>query len=66
MNRVTAQELKERFEANKNEPLPEGLVITCICGKCDVSKVELSDADYEEMAQIINGESQTKTKPSEE
>jgi hypothetical protein len=57
---ITAQQLKQRFEAVKNEPLPEGLEVTCICGKCDLD-INFTDEDFEEMARIINGSSQEKT-----
>lgn len=61
MKKVTAQELKERFEEAKKQPLPEGIVVTCTCGKHDVNKLEFSDEDYEEMARIVNGESPKET-----
>lgn len=61
MTKVTAQELKERFEEAKKHPLPPTLKVTCICGNCDTN-IELMDEDYEEMARILNGEPQTESK----
>lgn len=53
---VTAEEIKQRFENAKNQPLDPNLRFTCACGK-HAPDVQLTDKDYQEIADILNGES---------
>lgn len=53
---VTAEEIKARFEADKLKPRDPNVTFTCACGK-HTSEVQLTDKDYQEIADILNGES---------
>lgn len=49
----TWQELKERMESKRSN-MPNDLNVTCLCGK-HIDNVELSDSDYKELFEILNG-----------
>jgi len=53
---VTAEEIKQRFEALSKQPRDPNITFTCACGK-HAPEVQLTDKDYQEIADILNGES---------
>ena len=58
MNKVTAEDVRLRFEEAERTPRDPDVKSTCICGK-HIEPPVLTQKDYEEIAKILNGESQT-------
>lgn len=54
---VTAEDVKKRFEDAAKQPRDPNLRVTCICGKYHAEDVKLTDEDYQEIANILNGKS---------